>query len=172
VTPTNAYAELSGHRLDAGRGYDKRSVETFRAHALDLVDELLRQVTDLEDRLVARGQPALSEAEAQLLHAFRFADSFQRRDALAVLEHASGFTPPPADDQPAAPDESIGWMGREEWLVNVGDAVTAPSSFADLDLRTPADTAEPELRLPIRVAPVAGTPRPPLPPTPWGGWVD
>jgi hypothetical protein len=31
VTATNAYNELSTQRLDVGRGYDKRSVEMFRA---------------------------------------------------------------------------------------------------------------------------------------------
>jgi hypothetical protein len=163
VTPTNAYTELSGQRLDHGRGYDKRSVETFRARALDLVDELLRHVTELQDRMAAGGVPSLSGAENDLLHAFRYADSFQKREALAVLQGHAGLTRPSDDEQ----HEPVVATEFDDWLVSFSDAVAVPS----VDLRNPA-APEPALRLPIRVSPVEGAARPPTPPTPWGGWVD
>ena len=47
----NAYEELASHRFSPGRDYDKRSVETFRARVLNLVDELLNQVTQLQDEV-------------------------------------------------------------------------------------------------------------------------
>jgi hypothetical protein len=48
----NAYDELAGYRFAPGRDYDKRSVETFRARVLNLVDELLNQITQLHDEVV------------------------------------------------------------------------------------------------------------------------
>ena len=47
----NSYEELAGHRFSPGRDYDKRSVETFRARVLNLMDELLNQVTQLQDEV-------------------------------------------------------------------------------------------------------------------------
>jgi hypothetical protein len=168
VTPTNAYAELSGQRLDHGRGYDKRSVETFRARALDLVDGLMRQVTELQDRLTAGGVPALSEAETDLLHAFRYADSFQKQEALALLQQSSGLTLSRDDQRHEAVVEAT----FDDWLVSFGDAATPPPAVADLDLRTFEPAPAPAVRLPLRVTPADRSPRPPTPPTPWGGWVD
>jgi hypothetical protein len=159
VTGTNAYEELASQRLETGRGYDKRSVETFRARALDLVDELLRQVTELTDRLAVGGHRVLSEAEAELLDSFGPADSFQRREALAALQRPSGNTTSETGDEP----------DRDDWLSSFGDIVAPPPpAVVDLDLRTPRAP----LRVPIRVAPIDGSPRPPTTPTPWGGWVD
>lgn len=47
----NPYEELAGYRFGSGRDYDKRSVETFRARVLNLVDDLLNQVTQLQDEV-------------------------------------------------------------------------------------------------------------------------
>ena len=47
----NAYEELAGYRFASGRDYDKRSVEMFRARVLNLVDELLNQLTQLHDEV-------------------------------------------------------------------------------------------------------------------------
>jgi hypothetical protein len=84
----------------------------------------------------------MTSDEADLLHAFRYADSVQRRDALAALQ-SSLPQPSPVD-------------------------ALAPPSLVDLDL----DTKQPAPRVPLRVAAVAHTTRPPAPPTPWHGWVD
>ena len=158
MTATNPYDELSKQRLEVGRGYDKRSVETFRARALDLVDELLKQATELADRLALGRHSDLSQTEAELLAAFRSSDSFQRSDALAALGRASERTTPSNAEKPE----------REDWLSSFGDAVApSPPAAVDLDLRTPR-----ALRLPIRVAPIDGSHRPPTTPTPWVGWVD
>lgn len=167
MTATNAYDELAGRRLDNGRGYDKRSVEKFRAHALDVVDGLLRKVTELEDRLTAGSSPALSGDEAELLHAFRHADSSQRRDALAVLERSLRLTRPQTDDERAPELESVVATELDDWLLGFGEPVAPPP----VGPRSSA-VREPALRLPLRVAPVERSPRPPTPPTPWGGWVD
>lgn len=47
----NPYEELAGYRFASGRDYDKRAVETFRARVLNLVDDLLNQVTQLQDEV-------------------------------------------------------------------------------------------------------------------------
>jgi hypothetical protein len=164
VTATNAYEELSRQRLDAGRGYDKRSVETFRAHALDLVDTLLRQVSELEDRLAAGGQAAMSEAESDLLRAFRFADSLQRHEALTALERLSDLTQSPSVDEHDSAAE------HDDWLPSLDGSVAAPPAVVNVDLRVPAPDTAP--RVPLRVAGIDSSSRPPTPPTPWGGWVE
>jgi hypothetical protein len=177
VTATNAYDELSGQRLDSGRGYDKRSVETFRARALDLVDELLRQVTELQDRLAAGSEPALSEAELDLVTAFRSADSFRRREALAVLGRSSAFTWSPTDDADSvegdAPttEDALTETDLNEWLQ--GFAREAESTLDDdvavLDL---VDAPAEQERTPLRVTTAGDALDPPVPTSPWAGWLD
>ena len=50
----NTFDELSEYRFSAGRDYDKKSVEIFRARSLDLVDGLLREITSLRNELSTR----------------------------------------------------------------------------------------------------------------------
>ena len=57
------YDDLISYRFAAGKGYDKQSVETFRAMALNQVDELLHQLTTLQDQ-VAGGKPNAPVANA------------------------------------------------------------------------------------------------------------
>jgi hypothetical protein len=178
VTPTNAYDELSGLRLDVGRGYDRRSVETFRARALGIVDDLLRRVTELEDRLAAGGESSLSAPEMELVNAFRSADPSQQREAVAMLLRSSTFTWSPADsatpgDDPAPEIESAGGTEFDDWLHSFNAAPT--TEVVDLDTLDPVvSETEPETesRLPLRVAPVEGSTDAPPQPTPWAGWVD
>jgi hypothetical protein len=146
VTPTNAYDELSGLRLDVGRGYDRRSVETFRARALGIVDDLLRRVTELEDRLAAGGGPSLFEPETDLVNAFR-----------------------------SNPDhETLAGSELDEWLQSFNAAASEPEVVEVAEVAELVDLvgAEPQPRLPLRVAAVEGSSDAPTQPTPWAGWVD
>ena len=61
----NAYEELAGYRFGSGRDYDKRSVETYRARVLNLVDELLNQLTQLQDEVAdLRDRSRIAPAES------------------------------------------------------------------------------------------------------------
>lgn len=80
------FDDLYSFRFAHGRGYDKQSVELFRAMALDLADDLLREITSLQDRLEESG--AASTEERSLLEAFRTLDADGRRRLLERLRPA------------------------------------------------------------------------------------
>ena len=151
MTATNAYDELSGLRLDVGRGYDRRSVETFLARALGIVDDLLRRVTELEDRLAAGGEPSLSAPE---------------------MTRSPGDSEP-AGDEPAPENEPVAGAELDDWLQSF-NAERAPE-VVDLDivdLVSSEPEPETETRLPLRVAASDRATDAPTQPTPWAGWVD
>jgi hypothetical protein len=82
-----AYNDLNGFQFRTGKGYEKRSVEQFKAISLSAVDELLREVTQLRDEMAGAGQPsahvpgdpALSPEEVSLITRFRSATSDVRQ---------------------------------------------------------------------------------------------
>jgi hypothetical protein len=142
VFPVTAYNDLSGYQFRAGKGYEKRSVEQFKAMALGSVDELLREVTQLQDKLagIAQSAPpaatpesAMSYEEEQLLARFRAADGETRQAMLF------GAAPAPVDVQ------------------TNGSFSHVPSPFENVPLQYAAPPIEP-----------LSTPVAPPPPVPFG----
>ena len=79
------YDELSGFPFKAGRGYDKRSVEEFRAKAMSVVDDLLSEATRLRNDLhglQAVGPTPLTAEELQVLAAWRDLTALERSEVL------------------------------------------------------------------------------------------
>ncbi len=100
-----AYDDLNAFRFAPGKGYDRQSVETFRALALNHVDDLLNRVTSLRDD-VARLQ-AGDQDEAAVLAGFRAMDPATRRSLLDQLRPTpspvSVPTPPWLDERITPP---------------------------------------------------------------------
>ncbi len=100
-----AYDDLNAFRFAPGKGYDRQSVETFRALALNHVDDLLNRVTSLRDD-VARLQ-AGDQDEAAVLAGFRAMDPSMRRNLLEQLQPTpspvSVPTPPWLDERVTPP---------------------------------------------------------------------
>jgi hypothetical protein len=102
-----AYNDLNGFQFRTGKGYEKRSVEQFKAISLSAVDELLREVTQLRDEQAgasqsaasALSQPSLTAEEASLLARFRSASTDVRQFMLVGL-------PPVIASQPTTPPAS------------------------------------------------------------------
>lgn len=108
-----AYNDLSGFQFRSGKGYDRRSVEQFRALALGAVDELLRETTVMRDQLEGGGPvaapPTLTAEEEMVLGRFRRGDSeFRQFMMLATpASVAAAHTAPPpsiAPEQVPQPD--------------------------------------------------------------------
>jgi hypothetical protein len=99
-----AYDDLIGYRFATGRGYDKQSVETFRALALNQVDDLLHQVTALRDEL-AQGGGVTDPDERELLTMFRNLGQLGRVGILDAARDGGVPAPPHAQStaQPQAP---------------------------------------------------------------------
>ena len=76
----SAYDELAGFRFTSGRDYDKRSVETFRARALNRVDELLNEITRLRDEVAALRADGAEAPPAPPLVRIDLGDSWQLAD--------------------------------------------------------------------------------------------
>jgi hypothetical protein len=97
-----AYNDLNGFQFRTGKGYEKRSVEQFKAISLTAVDELLREVTQLRDELAGashsappvRTEPTLNPEEASLLARFRSANADVRR-LMLLGQPPSSVAPPP-----------------------------------------------------------------------------
>jgi hypothetical protein len=87
-----AYDELNAFQFKGGKGYDKRSVEEFRARTLNVLDDVLRANVHLEERLAHQAQPqaalgpALSADEQDLLDRYRSLTSTQRYELLQRLD--------------------------------------------------------------------------------------
>ncbi len=150
------FDDLHSFRFAHGRGYDKQSVELFRAMALDLADDLLREITSLQDRLEESG--TASAEERSLLEAFRTLDTDGRRRLLERLRPAPS---------PVVVPPSPAWLQ--------GDLVSAPppaaSSFtvppASLGDRapTPEPSAAPSPAREALASPIVVK----APPAPWLG---
>ena len=152
----NAYDELASYRFASGRDYDKRSVETFRARGLNLVDDLLNQITVLRDEVETLRAlvPELPPAAPTPKHAF--ADSW-----LTALATEAEFPPPSAPalaDRPrfdmeqrsdqqresARPGELSGWLTGLESTPAVAE-VAPPSPASDTETAAPWVTAADDL---------------------------
>jgi hypothetical protein len=102
VETVTAYNDLNGFQFRTGKGYEKRSVEQFKAISLTAVDELLREVTQLRDELAGvshsatpvRSEPTLNPEEASLLARFRSANADVRQ--LMLLGQPPSSVAPPA----------------------------------------------------------------------------
>ncbi len=126
------FDDLHSFRFAHGRGYDKQSVELFRAMALDLADDLLREITSLQDRLEESG--AATAEERSLLEAFRTLDPDGRRRLLERLRPApSPVVVPPSPswlqgDVVSAPPPGPGSISVHPPIV--GDRPTAAAAAA------------------------------------------
>jgi hypothetical protein len=95
-----AYDDLISYRFAGGKGYDKQSVETFRAMALNQVDELLHQLTALQDSVATTG----SATERQLVELARMLPPHERERLVAELTR-------PIEVAPAAPAGTSDLLG-------------------------------------------------------------
>jgi hypothetical protein len=152
VRGVTAYDELNAFQFKGGKGYDKRSVEEFRARTLNVLDDVLRANVHLEERLAHKTEPqaalgpALSADEQDLLDRYRSLTSTQRYELLqrmdgvdssapvafaADLDHWSedSWTPIPSPSESPSPSPSDGGTfvrsGSGELWGN------APSAIAD-----------------------------------------
>lgn len=133
----NPYEELAGYRFASGRDYDKRAVETFRARVLNLVDDLLNQVTQLQDEVAdlrERSRVAATEAVPSApvtpVVPTTWLDAVSDAPDDAVVAHlgavAASMRPSPA----AFPAPALG-----NWLADL----EAPPPAVDLDDGDDAD---------------------------------
>ena len=136
VDPVTAYDELSTFQVKAGKGYDKRSVEQFRALALGIVDELMRESTVLRDQLaatpgtplpVSHGAPMLTADEESVLARYRSVDVAGRQ--AMITGH---FASPPLVD--VAPQLSLPPAASSAtnvvWGFDKNDPAPSPSTPA------------------------------------------
>jgi hypothetical protein len=99
VRCVTAYDELNAFQFKGGKGYDKRSVEEFRARTLNVLDDVLRANVHLEERLAHQAQPpallgpVLSADEQDLLDRFRPLSPAQRFELLQRMEGVDSGTP-------------------------------------------------------------------------------
>ena len=150
----NAYDELASYRFASGRDYDKRSVETFRARGLNLVDDLLNQITVLRDEVETLRVlvPELPPAAPTPKH--DFADSW-----LTALATEAEFPPPSAPalaDRPrfdmeqrsdqhresGRPGELSGWLTGLESTPAVAASVPPSPAWDAADTTPPTTTAD------------------------------
>lgn len=97
-----AYDDLIAYRFTPGKGYDKQSVETFRALALNQVDDLLNQITVLRDQMTEAGDNNTGgfadPIERELIDRFRKIDGRSRDQVIDLTRERStesigGFLP-------------------------------------------------------------------------------
>ena len=103
VEVVSTYDELSAFQFKAGKGYDKRSVEEFRARSLTVLDELLRTNITLETRLAmsastSAATPVLGPDEQDVLDRYRRMAPADRWDLLMRLEGKPSEAPPRLSD--------------------------------------------------------------------------
>jgi hypothetical protein len=128
VTP---YDELNAFQFKGGKGYDKRSVEEFRARTLNVLDDVLRANVHLEERLAHQAQPvvipgpSLSADEQDLLDRFRSLTSSQRYELLQRLE-GSG------DGTHAAFAADLGHWGDDSWAPSPVLLAAEPAAVTEL----------------------------------------
>ena len=127
----SAYDELAGFRFTSGRDYDKRSVETFRARALNRVDELLNEMTRLRDEVAALRAEGAEAAPAPPMVRIDLGDSWLTAPATTLafpppagtaLETGDGRTGSPIS--PSGPSGSND-AGVARWVSSIENAVTA-----------------------------------------------
>ena len=150
----NAYDELASYRFASGRDYDKRSVETFRARGLNLVDDLLNQITVLRDEVETLRAlvPQLPPAAPMPKH--DFADSW-----LTALATEAEFPPPSAPalaDRPrfdmeqrsdqqresGRPGELSGWLTGLESTPAAAEVASSLPTWDAADIASPTTTAD------------------------------
>lgn len=131
----NPYEELAGYRFGSGRDYDKRSVETFRARVLNLVDDLLNQVTQLQDEVAdLRDRCRAASAEVAPLVPLPPVVPTSWLDALAGDAAGDDEVAPALALRPAAfPAPALG-----SWLAEL----ESPAADDDLDDEGAGSTAE------------------------------
>ena len=132
----SAYDELAGFRFTSGRDYDKRSVETFRARALNRVDELLNEITRLRDEVAALRADGAEAAPAPPLVRIDLGDSWLTAPATTLafpppagtaLETGDGRTGSPMS--PSGPSGSSD-AGVARWVSSIENAVAADGDHA------------------------------------------
>lgn len=138
----NAFDELAGYRFSPGRDYDKRSVETFRARVLNMVDDLLNQVTVLQDEVAdlrTRTAAVAEEHEAPVV-------------PTTWLDAIVGEPAPPALDDAVPPSPGFSGFVRPFATMAPTPADAPPAAFpappvmawlADLEDPAPADAESP-----------------------------
>ena len=151
----SAYDELKTFQFRLGKGYDRRSVEEYRATVLNAVDELLRQIVLLNEESSVRGPeptPHLSPDEIHVLQLFRSLSSHERT---AVMAHGLKHSAASIDPRPltsAAQGPSIrepSWAANLEtdgWPISIAAttntwAQTAPAFTPAAPAFAPAETA-------------------------------
>ena len=167
----NAYDDLSAFQFRSGKGYEKRSVEQFRASALTAIDDLLRVNVQLQDRLagpaaLAAKPPssALHPDEQHLVNQYRSMTTSQRSDLLRGLEYPSPrpasvdnpaqfngsiepqgwpepVTAPPLSPPPSSPTPSISW---DSPLSPPAPFTSPPSMYAQPDWLTEWESLSPD----------------------------
>ena len=129
----SAYDDLQAFQVKPGKGYEKRSVEEFRAIALTAVDDLLRHQVQLKDQLAGAAQPPhpeLAPGERRLLDQFRALSPIEQAD---LLRAGLAGIPAVAPARPAAAAMfPIGEPTPMAW--SPGPTVDEPSDWlADLE---------------------------------------
>jgi hypothetical protein len=172
VVDVTAYSELSAFQFQSGKGYDKRSVEHFKALSLGAVDELLREVTQLRNQLIGATEAApvgvvLNGEEELLLGRFRSADDETRKVMLigraptaafgssaAPTQAPIGFdlsqssgagfgTFPPTSPAAPTPYVDASWNATPTWTQ---DTPPSPSGWASIEPEAEAfsDPSDPD----------------------------
>jgi hypothetical protein len=131
VDIVTAYSELSAFQFQSGKGYDKRSVEHFKALSLGAVDELLREVTQLRNQLLGASEAApsgvvLNAEEELLLGRFRTADDETRKVMLIGRAPAAPF-----GTNQAPPQAPIGFDMSPSGPGGSGFSSAAPPPYAE-----------------------------------------
>ena len=188
----NAFDELAGYRFSPGRDYDKRSVETFRARVLNLVDDLLNQVTQLQDEVAdlrSREAKALEEHEAPVVpttwleaiagepdHRTPTADvvPFPVSDVPPSPGYNGGFVRPFVASTPSEPDvvetapAAFPAPPVMAWLADLeqppGDVVDVPAAADEPPAYLADEVDDPSLPRSSTADLLRSVPTPPLPP--------
>jgi hypothetical protein len=165
-----AYNELSSFQVKSGKGYDKRSVEQFRALALGIVDELMRESTGLRDQLsagpvppppAAHGAPMLTADEEALLARYRSADGAQRQAMLtgpAFISAPMVVQPPSTSSQPSTTELMWGFDSASSPPVAPPVTPAPPALSPANDTPWPDFTAADPLRMPAAPAETEAVP--------------
>jgi hypothetical protein len=137
----SAYDELAGFRFTSGRDYDKRSVETFRARALNRVDELLNEITRLRDEVAALRADGAEAAPAPPMVRVDLGDSWLTAPATTLafpppagtaLETGDGRTGSAMSPSGPSGPSGASDAGVAHWVSSIENAVVADDDRATI----------------------------------------
>ncbi len=151
----SVYDNLGSYQFKPGKGYDKRSVEQFRASALNQIEDLLLELTQLKDQMVDgyERSSTVSGDEAIMLRLFRGLRVDEQQSILVTRLRVPHLSPPtdhdgwpipeaPAPSQAPPPIVENAWLTELEEPATVealdapaealGDYLMPPDPFASL----------------------------------------